>query len=100
MKIKDVRVIVTAPAQQSFMLIKIITDEGIYGVGDTTQNGREIAVAALLETHLAPMLIGRDPGAIEDIWKSIYRGAYWCIAPIQRTALTAIDMAMRDIKGK
>jgi mannonate dehydratase len=100
MKITDVRVIVTAPARQSFTLVKIITDEGIYGVGDGTKNGREVAVASLLETHLAPMLIGRDPGAIEDIWKSIYRGAYWRGGPIQMSALAAIDMALWDIKGK
>ncbi len=100
MKITDVRVIVTAPARQSFTLVKIVTDEGIYGVGDGTKNGREMAVASLLETHLAPMLIGRDPGAIEDIWKSIYRGAYWRGGPIQMSALAAIDMALWDIKGK
>ncbi len=100
MKITDVRVIVTAPAGQSFTLVKIMTDQGVYGVGDGTKNGREIAVASLLEMHLAPMLIGRDPGAIEDIWKSIYRGTYWRDGPIQMSALAAIDMALWDIKGK
>jgi mannonate dehydratase len=46
------------------------------------------------------MLNGRDPGAIEDIWKSIYRGTYWRGGPIQMSALAAIDMALWDIKGK
>src|SRR5512143_1446521 len=100
MKITDVRVIVTAPAGQSFTLVKVLTDQGIYGVGDGTLNGREMAVAALLQTHLAPMLIGRDPGAIEDIWKTLYRGAYWRGGPIQMSALAAVDMALWDIKGK
>jgi mannonate dehydratase len=100
MKINDVRVIVTAPSGQPFTLVKIVTDEGIYGVGDGTKNGRELAVASILENHLAPMLIGRDPGAIEDIWKLLYKGAYWRGGPIQMSALAAIDMALWDIKGK
>jgi mannonate dehydratase len=72
----------------------------VYGVGEGTKNGRELAVAALLEQHLAPTLIGRDPGAIEDIWKFLYKGAYWRGGPIQMAALAAIDMALWDIKGK
>ncbi|HEX2500383.1 MAG TPA: enolase C-terminal domain-like protein, partial [Methylomirabilota bacterium] len=100
MKITDVRVIITCPAGQTFVLVKIVTDAGVHGVGEGTKNGRELAVAALLEHHLAPTLIGRDPGAIEDIWKYLYRGAYWRGGPIQMAALAAIDMALWDIKGK
>ena len=100
MKISEVRVITTCPAGQTFVLVKILTDAGIYGVGEGTKNGRELAVAALLEHHLAPTLIGRDPGAIEDIWKYLYRGAYWRGGPIQMSALAAIDLALWDIKGK
>jgi mannonate dehydratase len=100
MKISDVRVIVTAPAGQPFVLVKILTDAGVYGVGEGTKNGRELGVASLLENHIVPMLIGRDPGAIEDIWKLLYMGAYWRGGPIQMSALAAVDMALWDIKGK
>jgi mannonate dehydratase len=100
MKITEVRVIVTCPAGQSFVVVKVLTDEGIYGVGEGTKNGRELAVATLLEKHLAPTLIGRDPGAIEDIWKFLYKGAYWRGGPIEMAAIAAIDMALWDIKGK
>jgi len=100
MKITDVRVVVTSPVKQPFVLVKIVTDSGIYGVGEGSKNGRELAVASLLENHIAPMLIGRDPGAIEDIWKLLYRGAYWRGGPIQMSAIAAIDMALWDIKGK
>ncbi|MFN8500181.1 MAG: D-galactonate dehydratase family protein [Anaerolineae bacterium] len=103
MKITEVRVFVTCPAGeagQTYVLVKILTDQGVYGVGEGTKNGRELAVASLLENHLAPTLIGKDPGAIEDIWKYLYRGAYWRGGPIQNTALAAIDMALWDIKGK
>ena len=100
MKITEVRVIVTCPAGQTFVAVKILTDSGVYGVGEGTKNGRELAVAALLEHHIAPTLIGRDPGAIEDIWKMLYKGAYWRGGPMQMTALAAVDMALWDIKGK
>jgi len=100
MQITAVRVIVTCPAGQTFTLVKIETDAGVYGVGEGTKNGRELAVAALLEHHIAPTLIGRDPGAIEDIWQFLYKGAYWRGGPIQMSALAAIDMALWDIKGK
>jgi mannonate dehydratase len=100
MKIIDVRVIVTCPVQQSFVFLKILTDEGVYGIGEGTKNGRELAVATLLKEHIAPMLIGRDPGAIEDIWKLLYKGAYWRGGPIEMAAISAVDMALWDIKGK
>jgi mannonate dehydratase len=69
-------------------------------VGDATLNGRELAVATTLEKHLAPLLIGRDPEAIEDTWQYLYRGPYWRGGPVQMTALTGVDLALWDIKGK
>jgi mannonate dehydratase len=49
--------------------VKVITDEGVYGLGDATVNGREMAVVAYLEEHVVPCLIGKDPHQIEDIWQ-------------------------------
>ncbi len=100
MKITQVRVIVTCPTR-NYVFVKIMTDEpGLYGVGDATLNGRELAVAANLRSHIAPLLIGRDPDRIEDIWQYLYRGPYWRGGPIQMTALAGIDIALWDIKGK
>ncbi|MDX6255413.1 MAG: mannonate dehydratase [Frankiales bacterium] len=82
------------------MTLKIETDEGIYGIGDATLNGRELAVASYLSDHLVPMLIGRDPSSIEDLWQTFYRGAYWRRGPVTMTAIAAIDVALWDIKGK
>ena len=94
------RVIVTCP-DRNYVLVKILTSEpGLYGVGDATLNGRELAVATDLEKHLAPLLIGRDPEAIEDTWQYLYRGPYWRGGPVQMTALAGIDLALWDIKGK
>ena len=100
LKITDVRVIVTCPGR-NYVLVKILTSEsGLYGVGDATLNGRELAVATLLEKHIAPLLIGRDPEQIEDTWQYLYRGSYWRSGPVQMTALAGVDLALWDIKGK
>ena len=98
--ITDVRVIVTCPGR-NYVLVKILTSEpGLYGVGDATLNGRELAVATTLEKHIAPLLMGRDPEAIEDTWQYLYRGPYWRGGPVQMTALAGVDLALWDIKGK
>ena len=99
MKIVDIKVIVTCPGR-NFVTVKIITDEGVYGVGDATLNGRELAVAAYLQEHVVPCLIGRDAHQIEDIWQYLYRGCYWRRGPVTMTAIAAVDMALWDIKAK
>ena len=99
LKIRDARVIVTCPGR-NFVTIKIETEEGVYGIGDATLNGRELAVVALLQDHLIPCLIGRDAHQIEDIWQFFYRGVYWRRGPVGMTAIAAIDMALWDIKAK
>jgi mannonate dehydratase len=98
-KITDARVIVTCPGR-NFVTLKIVTDEGVTGVGDATLNGRELAVAAYLTEHVVPLLIGRDPARIEDTWQYLYKGAYWRRGPVTMTAIAAVDVALWDIKGK
>lgn len=99
MKITEIRIIVASPGR-NFVTVKVMTDEGLYGIGDATVNGREKAVVAYLEEHVVPCLIGRDPMQIEDIWQYLYRGAYWRRGPITMAAISGIDMALWDIKGK
>ena len=99
MKIADAKVFVSCPGR-NFVTLKITTDEGIYGLGDATLNGRELAVASYLSDHLIPCLIGRDPFQTEDIWQYLYRGAYWRRGPVTMTAIAAVDTALWDIKGK
>ena len=77
-----------------------MTDEGLYGIGDATLNGREKAVVSVLEDYIIPMLIGKDAHRIEDIWQYLYRGVYWRRGPIGMTALAAVDTALWDIKAK
>jgi mannonate dehydratase len=98
-KIKDAKVIVCSPGR-NFVTLKIITDEGIYGLGDATLNGMEKAVASYLENYCVPALIGKDPFNTEDIWHFFYRGVYWKRGSVAMTSISAIDMALWDIKGK
>ncbi len=99
MKILDGRVIVCCPGR-NFVTLKLITDSGIYGLGDATLNGREHAVASYLEDHVLPLLIGRDPRRIEDTWQYLYKGAYWRRGPVTMAAIAAVDTALWDIQGK
>jgi mannonate dehydratase len=93
------RVIVTSPGR-NFVTLKIETRSGVYGLGDATLNGRELAVASYLQDHVIPNLIGRDAGRIEDTWQFFYRGAYWRRGPVTMTAIAAVDVALWDILSK
>ena len=99
MKIVEAKVIVCSPGR-NFVTLKLITEDGIYGLGDATLNGRELAVASYLKDHLLPLLIGRDARKIEDIWHYLYKGAYWRRGPVTMSAIAAVDTALWDIKAK
>ena len=99
MKITEARVIVTSPGR-NFVTLKIVTDEGVTGVGDATLNGRELAVAAYLTEHVVPLLIGRSADRIVDTWQYLYKGAYWRGGPVGMAAIAAVDTALWDILGK
>ena len=99
MKILAAKVIVTCPGR-NFVTLKITTDQGIYGIGDATLNGRELAVVSYLEDHVIPCILGMDPRRIEDIWQYLYRGAYWRRGPVTMSAIAAVDTALWDIKAK
>ncbi len=97
--ITTAKVIVTCPGR-NFVTLKIMTNQGVYGLGDATLNGREKSVVSYLEDHVIPCLIGRDAHQIEDIWQYLYKGAYWRRGPVTMSAIAAVDMALWDIKGK
>src|SRR5690348_15704367 len=84
------RVIVTSPGR-NFVTLKIETSSGLYGLGDATMNGRELAVVSYLADHVIPLLVGRDAHQIEDLWQFLYRGAYWRRGPVTMTAIAAVD---------
>src|SRR5206468_12409239 len=99
MKITDAKVIICSPGR-NFVTLKITTEDGIYGLGDATVNGRELAVASYLSDHVIPILIGRDARRIEDIWQYLYKGAYWRRGPATMCSVAPVDTALCHSKGK
>jgi mannonate dehydratase len=100
--IKDVRVIkTTGGARYRWVFLKIITSEpGLYGIGSANNLFQTEAVITALESHLKPWLIGKDPDQIEDLWQSSHLKTYWRNGPVNNNVLSAMDMALWDIKGK
>lgn len=99
MEIVNAEAILSNPGR-NYVIVKIETDDGTIGWGDATLNGREKAVAAALEHHINPVITGRDARQIEDIWQSLFRHTYWRGGPVLNSALSGVDMALWDIKGK
>ena len=104
LKITDLRVLVTNPTQETngnFVLVKIVTNQaGLYGWGDATCTGSEQAVAKMIEEHLRPGLVGRNPMDIEALWQTMYLLPYYRSGSVHMSALSGLDMALWDIKGK
>lgn len=98
-QIEQAEVIVTSPGR-NFVTVRITTSDGVVGLGDATLNGRELSVAAYLREHVCPMLIGRDAFAIEDTWQYLYRGVYWRRGAVNMAAISSVDQALWDIKGR
>jgi mannonate dehydratase len=99
MKITDAKVFVGGPGKP-YVTLKIMTDQGVYGLGDATLKSRETLTAKYLTDYLIPNLIGKDPRNSEDIWQFFYRGAYNRAGPVAMAAFGGIDMALWDIKAK
>ncbi|TXG34694.1 mandelate racemase/muconate lactonizing enzyme family protein [Seonamhaeicola maritimus] len=99
MKISDIKVFPVNIAGRSQLNVKIETDIGIYGWGASGITGRELAVIGVID-HYRPLLIGKDPKQIGAIWQNLYRGQYFEGGRVLTAAISAIDIALYDIKGK
>src|SRR6266851_8668328 len=99
--IKDVSVIATSPAGLRLVVVKITTDQdGLYGYGCATFTQRADLVVPAIEKYLKPFLLGRATDRIDDIWHACYASSYWRNGPVLNNAISGVDMALWDIKGK
>ncbi len=99
MKVTAIETYICHVYRTNWVFVRVMTDSGLYGVGEATLEMRELAVEAACK-ELERYLVGRDPHRIEEFWSEMYRDAYWRGGPVLMSALSAVDMALWDIKGK
>ena len=99
MKITGIKTFVCDVYRTNWVIVKVLTDEGVYGVGEATLEHRELTEEAAVR-ELERYIVGKDPNNIERFWHENYRDAYWRGGAVLTTALSAIEMALWDIKGK
>jgi len=99
MKIAEIRTRICNAYRTNWVFAKVVTDSGIHGVGEATLEHHELSVAKAIE-EIGATLIGKDPHAVEAFWHYAYRDSYWQGGAVIMSALSAIEMAMWDIKGK
>ena len=99
MKISDVKVFPTWVGGRNQLIVKVETEDGYYGWGESGLSGRELAVAEAVK-HYREFLLGRDPRQVGALWQEMYRSQYFEGGRVLTAAISAIDIALYDIMGK
>jgi mannonate dehydratase len=100
-KIKDLQVVATQPSGVRLLAVKVITDQdGLYGWGCATFTQRADLVVPAVEKYLKPFLIGKRADRIDDLWQAMYNSSYWRNGPVLNNAISGVDQALWDIKGR
>jgi mannonate dehydratase len=99
--IKDIQVITTQPSGVRLVVVKVLTDQdGLYGYGCATFTQRADLVGPAVEKYLKPLLLGKPADRIEDTWQACYNSSYWRNGPVLNNAISGVDQALWDIKGR
>jgi mannonate dehydratase len=100
-RIKDISVINTAPQGVRLCVVKVTTDQdGLYGYGCATFTQRADLIEPAVLKYLKPLLLGRPTDRIEDTWQLCYDSSYWKNGPVLNSAISGVDQALWDIKGR
>ncbi len=100
-KIKDISVIECAPQGSRLTVVKVTTDQpGLYGYGCATFTQRADLIRPAVEKYLRPLLLGKPADRIEDTWQMCYDSSYWKNGPVENNAISGVDQALWDIKGR
>lgn len=99
MKVTGIKTFICHAYRTNWVFVKVMTDSGIYGVGEATLEYRELTVVQAIQ-ELERYLVGKDPHNIEAFWHDTYRDAYWRGGVVLMSALAGVEMALWDIKGK
>jgi mannonate dehydratase len=100
-RIKDIQVITTEPSGVRLVVVKVLTDQdGLYGYGCATFTQRADLVVPAVEKYLKPLLVGKHADRIDDTWQACYDSSYWRNGPVLNNAISGVDQALWDIKGR
>lgn len=90
---------IAGEAQSSIFIVKVETDTGIYGLGESGAPIWSASIAKAVE-HLSELIVGQDPFSTERLWQHMFRGSFFPAGLVYSCAISAIDIALWDIKGK
>ncbi len=100
-RIKDIQVIATQPGDAHLVVVKVITEQdGLYGYGCASFNRGAVLVVDAVEKYLKPFLVGKPADRIDDTWQACYNVTYWRNGPVLNNAISGVDQALWDIKGR